>query len=80
MALELHTDGQQHVGKELIEEIDEANKLVRFKMIPKEELSGVKWIVEFEKMHDDGHYPTKLIDFLIRGTKDIEAHHQQAST
>ncbi|KAL2920984.1 MLP-like protein 43, partial [Bienertia sinuspersici] len=50
-------------------------------MIPKaESVSGIKWTVEFEKMHDDGLYPTKLIDLLIKSTKNIETHHQQAST
>ncbi|KAL2920981.1 MLP-like protein 43 [Bienertia sinuspersici] len=91
-------DGQQQVGKELIEEIDEENKLVRFKLIegdilnefvsltsivqtiPKgESLSGIRLTFEFEKIHDDGHYPTKLIDAMIKITKDIEAQHQPTS-
>uniref|UniRef100_A0A7C8ZTL0 Bet v I/Major latex protein domain-containing protein n=1 Tax=Opuntia streptacantha TaxID=393608 RepID=A0A7C8ZTL0_OPUST len=44
-------------------------------VIPKGEVTSVKWILEFEKLHDDGPYPTKELDFLIALTRDIEAHH-----
>ncbi|KMT15739.1 hypothetical protein BVRB_3g057170 [Beta vulgaris subsp. vulgaris] len=44
-------------------------------VIPKDNITGVRWTAEFEKVHDEGHYPTKLIDFCIAVTKDIEAHH-----
>ncbi|CAO2838151.1 unnamed protein product [Amaranthus hypochondriacus] len=43
--------------------------------IPKQDFTAVKWIAEFEKIHDEGHYPTKVIDFWIAITRDIEAHH-----
>ncbi|CAO2838152.1 unnamed protein product [Amaranthus hypochondriacus] len=86
-------DGKKCVAKELVEEIDEENKKVRFKIIegdllkefkhfiitvqaiPKQDFTAVKWIAEFEKIHDEGHYPTKVIDFWIAITRDIEAHH-----
>ncbi|KAK9671459.1 hypothetical protein RND81_12G031400 [Saponaria officinalis] len=86
-------DGKKCVAKEIIEKIDEENKLVRFKIIegdllkefksftlsvhvlPRGELTGVQWIAEFEKIDDSGPYPTKLMDFLISVTKDIEKHH-----
>ncbi|KAL2920982.1 MLP-like protein 31 [Bienertia sinuspersici] len=90
-------NGKRCVAKELIETMDEENKLVRFKVIEgdlldefkiitivlqvisNEETNGVKWTVEFEKIHDDGHYPTKFMDLLIEVTKDIENHHINAA-
>lgn len=47
-------------------------------VIPKDKITGVKWIFEFEKIHDEGPYPTKLIDYCVALTKDIEAHHLKA--
>lgn len=44
-------------------------------VIPKGEITEVHWITEFEKIHDDGPYPTKFVDFAIAVTRDIEAHH-----
>ncbi|KAK9671458.1 hypothetical protein RND81_12G031300 [Saponaria officinalis] len=41
-------------------------------------VTGVKWIIEFEKIVDDGPYPTGLIDFCIAVTKNIENHHLKA--
>jgi len=47
-------------------------------VIPRGERTGVKWTAEFEKIHDDGPYPTKLIEFCIAVTRDIESHHLKA--
>lgn len=47
-------------------------------VIDKGEICGVKWIFEFEKIHDHGPYPTDLMDFAIGITRDIESHHLQA--
>ncbi|XP_074302943.1 MLP-like protein 31 [Silene latifolia] len=44
-------------------------------VLPRGELTGVKWISEFEKIDESVPYPTKLIDFCIAVTKDIETHH-----
>jgi len=44
-------------------------------VIPRGEVTSVKWIFEFEKMHGDGPYPTKELDLAIALTRDIEAHH-----
>ncbi|XP_021774943.1 MLP-like protein 31 [Chenopodium quinoa] len=86
-------DGKKCVAKELVEVIDEENKLVRFKIIegdllnefktftltvqviPMGDITGVKWTAEFDTIDDKGHYPTKLIDFCIAVSRDIEAHH-----
>ncbi|CAO2823213.1 unnamed protein product [Amaranthus hypochondriacus] len=86
-------DGKKCVAKEIVEAIDEENKMVRFKIIegdllqefksltvslhviPKPEFTAVKWCAEFEKISDDGPYPTKLMDFCIAITRDVEAHH-----
>uniref|UniRef100_A0A7C9E466 Bet v I/Major latex protein domain-containing protein n=1 Tax=Opuntia streptacantha TaxID=393608 RepID=A0A7C9E466_OPUST len=48
---------------------------ISLQVILKGEITTVKWIAEFEKIHDDGPYPTKILDFLIAVTRDIEAHH-----
>ncbi|KAJ8427287.1 hypothetical protein Cgig2_004338 [Carnegiea gigantea] len=48
---------------------------VNMQAIPMGEVTGVKWIAEFEKIHDDGPYPAKLMDFAVAITRDIEAHH-----
>lgn len=47
-------------------------------VIDKGEICGVKWIFEFEKIHDHGPYPTDLMDYVIGITRDIESHHLQA--
>ncbi|KAL2901729.1 Kirola, partial [Bienertia sinuspersici] len=39
------------------------------------EITKVKWTFEFEKLDDNGPYPTNIMDFLIGVTRDIEAHH-----
>nr|AAC14179.1 major latex protein homolog [Mesembryanthemum crystallinum] len=89
-------DGKKCVAKEIIEELDEKKRYVKFKIIEGDLLNefksltvtihviskgattGVKWIAEFEKIADDGPYPTKLLDFCTAITKDIEAHHLKA--
>jgi len=48
---------------------------VSLQVVPKGEITAVKWTTEFEKIHDDGPYPTKILDFAIAITRDIEAHH-----
>uniref|UniRef100_A0A803MRV8 Bet v I/Major latex protein domain-containing protein n=1 Tax=Chenopodium quinoa TaxID=63459 RepID=A0A803MRV8_CHEQI len=47
-------------------------------VIPRGEITVVKWSAEFEKIADDGPYPTQIIDFCIGITKDIERHHINA--
>ncbi|KAH9621594.1 hypothetical protein KSS87_016921 [Heliosperma pusillum] len=86
-------DGKKCVAKQIVEVIDEENKLVRFKkidgdllkefksitltlhVVPRGDLTGVKWIAEFEKIDESMPYPTKLMDLCIAITKDIETHH-----
>lgn len=47
-------------------------------VIPQGEITAVKWIAEFEKINDDGPYPTDLMDLWIALTRDIESHHLNA--
>ncbi|KAL9229251.1 hypothetical protein vseg_004737 [Gypsophila vaccaria] len=55
---------------------DEFKSLVGIlQVIPKGETSTVKWTAVFEKISDDGPYPTHITDFWIAMTRDIEAHH-----
>ena len=54
---------------------DYQNLTISFHVLPKGEVTTVKLTLEFEKIHDDGPYPTKELDFLIALTRDIEAHH-----
>ncbi|KAH9624043.1 hypothetical protein KSS87_019112 [Heliosperma pusillum] len=86
-------EGKKCVAKQIVEVIDEENKLVRFKkidgdllkefksitltlhVVPRGDLTGVKWIAEFEKIDESMPYPTKLLDLCIAITKDIETHH-----
>uniref|UniRef100_A0A803MK90 Bet v I/Major latex protein domain-containing protein n=1 Tax=Chenopodium quinoa TaxID=63459 RepID=A0A803MK90_CHEQI len=44
-------------------------------VVPKGETTAVMWVAEFEKIADDGPYPTKIMDFCIHITRDIEKHH-----
>ncbi|KAL2901728.1 Kirola, partial [Bienertia sinuspersici] len=44
-------------------------------VINKGEITTVKWTLEFEKLDDYGPYPTKVMDFVIGMTRDVEAHH-----
>ncbi|XP_021837997.2 MLP-like protein 43 [Spinacia oleracea] len=48
---------------------------VSIHVIPSGETTIVKWTIEFERFAVDGPYPTKIMDFCIGITKDIEAHH-----
>lgn len=48
---------------------------VSIHVIPSGETTIVKWTIEFERFSVDGPYPTKIMDFCIGITKDIEAHH-----
>ncbi|KAL2929996.1 MLP-like protein 31 [Bienertia sinuspersici] len=44
-------------------------------VVPRGELTAVLWSAEFEKIADDGPYPTKIMDFCIHVTRDVESHH-----
>ncbi|XP_021751180.1 MLP-like protein 43 [Chenopodium quinoa] len=44
-------------------------------VVPKGQTTAVMWAAEFEKIADDGPYPTKIMDFCIHLTRDIEKHH-----
>lgn len=42
------------------------------------DLNLVKWVLEYEKLHDDVPHPTMLLDFVLNVTKNIETHHLKA--
>ena len=64
------------IGGDLI--IDYKSYMASWHAIFKHEVTNVKWIFDFEKMHEDGPYPMKELNFLIAGTKYVECHHQKA--
>uniref|UniRef100_A0A803KTF6 Bet v I/Major latex protein domain-containing protein n=1 Tax=Chenopodium quinoa TaxID=63459 RepID=A0A803KTF6_CHEQI len=52
--------------------------IIIVQVIPKDQITAVMWTIEFEKKHDEGHYPTRVMDFCVEVTRDIEAHHLKA--
>jgi len=64
------------IGGDLL--IDDKSYIASCRAIFELEVTYVKWIFDFEKMHEDGPYPMKELNFLIAGTKYVECHHQKA--
>ncbi|XP_074262933.1 MLP-like protein 43 [Silene latifolia] len=44
-------------------------------VIPKGDIDAILWKIEFERFDDFGPYPTNVMDFIIKVTRDLEAHH-----
>ncbi|KAL2901826.1 MLP-like protein 31 [Bienertia sinuspersici] len=63
----------KHIEGSLLEEYKSFISTIH--VINKGEISAVKWTMDFEKLDDYGPYPTKIMDFVIGVTRDIEAHH-----
>ncbi len=39
------------------------------------DLNLVKWVLDYEKLHEDVPHPTQLLDFVLNVSKNIEEHH-----
>ncbi|XP_021747083.1 MLP-like protein 31 [Chenopodium quinoa] len=79
--VEVIDEENKFVGFKIIEGdlLEEFKSLtISIHVIPRGEITVVKWSAEFEKIADDGPYPTQIIDFCIGITKDIERHHINA--
>ncbi|KAL9231110.1 hypothetical protein vseg_006373 [Gypsophila vaccaria] len=60
-------------GSTVLEDLKSMN--ISMQVIPKGEIDAIMWTFEFEKIHDLGPYPTAFMDFVISGTRGVEAHH-----
>ncbi|KAL8161221.1 hypothetical protein V2J09_012710 [Rumex salicifolius] len=83
-------DGKACVAKEVIEKVDEENKMITFRVIEGDLLKDystfvihlhstdkeVKWVLEYEKIHEDVPHPIKELDFLFNISKHVDDHHK----
>ncbi|XP_074266294.1 MLP-like protein 31 [Silene latifolia] len=60
-------------GSDLLKEYK--NMSVTFQAIPKGDFEAILWDIDFERFDDFGPYPTSVMDFFIKVTRDVEAHH-----
>ena len=92
IASDITTDGEVHTCNERVEEVDEQNKKITFKLfdgdIEKYKVfkvilevinkadgsSAVRWTIDYEKKNENIDTPNGWMDYLSKGTRDIDGH------
>ncbi|XP_024989116.1 kirola-like [Cynara cardunculus var. scolymus] len=86
-------DGKKLTAKAMLEEVDEKNHKVVYKVTegdlveelyksfkiifhvePKGDGQLAIWTLEFEKMNTNMPYPTSFMDYVLKITRDLDAH------